>query len=140
MKKTLASEVSPQLGICYLTSIKQYKPIGVLTLFWNTLIGCSKFSNQLECSKHGKCNFKNFRWLNSKLSRLVSEVDNGQCGQIWRNFTTLAFFKKIGNIFRVYLVIGIIFNLLWENVFAIDQSFIFVNGQILSNLAIWSHW
>ena len=36
------------------------------------------------------------------------------CDQIWRNFTILAKLKKIGNLWRVYLVFGKIVSLLWQ--------------------------
>ena len=40
-------------------------------------------------------------------------------------------FKIFGNLFKVYLVLGKVSNLLWHNLCAIGQIFITENGQIL---------
>ena len=56
-----------------------------------------------------------------------------QCDQIWRNFATLAKKLKSANFKKVYLVFGILLNVLWQ----------FFNcckwPKIKHNLAIWSH-
>ena len=41
------------------------------------------------------------------------------------------YFKIFGNIFKVYLVLGKVFNSLWHDLYAIGQIFIAENGQIL---------
>ena len=41
------------------------------------------------------------------------------------------YLKIFGNIFKVYLVLGKVFNSLWHNLYAIGQIFIAENGQIL---------
>ena len=62
----------------------------------------------------------------------------------WINNTTYLVWQNInifGNFLRVYLVFGILLNLLWQTMIAIGQILIDVNGQKLkNNPAIWSHW
>ena len=41
------------------------------------------------------------------------------------------YLKIFGNIFKVYLVLGKVFNSLWHNLYACEQIVIGVNGQIL---------
>ena len=41
------------------------------------------------------------------------------------------YLKIFGNIFKVYLVLGKVFNSLWHNLYAIGHIFIAENGQIL---------
>ena len=64
------------------------------------------------------------------LSMLVKRghFELAQCDQIWRNSATLA---NMFNIFKIYLVLGKVFNSLWHNLYAFGQLFIAVNGQIL---------
>ena len=48
--------------------------------------------------------------------------------------------KDLDNLMRAYFVFGKFLSLLWQKNYAIRQSFIAVDGQILKhNLAIWSH-
>ena len=41
------------------------------------------------------------------------------------------YLKNLGNKFKVYLVLGKVFDSLWHNLYAIGQIFIAENGQIL---------
>ena len=43
----------------------------------------------------------------------------------------MAKFHHVGNIFKVYLFLGKVFNSLWHNLYAIAHNFIAENGQIL---------
>ena len=54
----------------------------------------------------------------------IFRVIADQCEQIWRNFVTLAIFSE------VYLVFDNILSELWIKIYAIEQIFIVVNGQI----------
>ena len=42
------------------------------------------------------------------------------------------YLKIFGNIFKVYLVLGKVSNLLWRNLWAIGQFFVTEKGQILT--------
>ena len=53
-----------------------------------------------------------------KIGRKVNLFICNQCGQMWRNFTTLAKFKSLRHFLRSYLVFGKMLNLLWEICYA----------------------
>ena len=66
------------------------------------------------------------------------------CWSVWQYLANFRPFGKtlkyFGNIFRHYLVLGILLNLLRQIWSAIGQIFNAVNSEILkNNLAIWSH-
>ena len=63
---------------------------------------------------------------------------------VWPDFAKFHCFGKylniFGNLFKVYLVLGKVFNSLWHNLYAFGQIYIAVNCKILkAQSVIWSH-
>ena len=91
-----------------------------LHLFIKTILGAFQYSQKL------------YIW------RSLHAIGRGErhCDQIWPNFAALL---KI-NFWRVYVVFGKFFNLLWLIIYAIGQILIALNGQILKGLFshLWS--
>ena len=105
-------------------------------------IGCRwKFSNCFS-----SLNWSNFsiERRNPKLKQLETSVFVQS--PVWPDLAKIRHFCKIlkvfGNILRVYLIFGIILNLLWQILNAIGLVCIYVKVQIFQNnlVAIWSHW
>ena len=114
--------------------------------FTDDVGGCGYF--HLDASTGGKKEkldwkgWRGFRKWKRKMGRM-RQLDSvtrffihlGGAAPVWPDLAKFhhfgKYFKKIGNLFKVYLFLGNVFSSLWHNLYAFGQIFIAVNGQIL---------
>ena len=97
---------------------------------WGSLNGCVE-----KKWKHFQCD-QMFKRISSTSFSPKSRYSSFYFSDLAQNLPNISFFiRKVGKIFKFYLVWAKIFNSLWHNLYVFGQIFIAIIGQILKTQA-----